>query len=114
MASTNSRIRAAGRDHGIESRRVTWGLIWDPSPSTKRPFEKAFRSWPMLASVMGLRAKATAMAVARSTRSVCSAASTSGKKGSFEISALTAPAQPAASMLRALSGTSARSPNRDP
>jgi hypothetical protein len=37
----------------------------------------------MFASSMGLRAKAMAMAVDSSSRSVCSAASTSGKKGSW-------------------------------
>ena len=36
-ASTNSRMRAAGRDHGIEKRFSMWGRIWLPSPSTKRP-----------------------------------------------------------------------------
>ena len=39
IASTNSRIRAAGFDHSIENRFSMWGLIWLPRPRTKRPFE---------------------------------------------------------------------------
>jgi hypothetical protein len=40
---------------------------------------------------MGVRANATAIDVSRSIRSLCSAASASGRKGSLLISALTAP-----------------------
>ena len=45
----------------------------------------------MLASVIGLRAKATAIAVPSSSRSVCSAASSSGKNGSWLVSAVQTP-----------------------
>ena len=41
----------------------------------------------MLASVIGLRANATAMPVPSSSDSVCSAATSSGKKGSWFVSA---------------------------
>ncbi len=54
----------------------------------KRPSEYACRSHPTLATVMGLRANATAMLVPSSIVVVCSAASTSGKKGSWLISAV--------------------------
>ena len=84
-------MRAAGCDHGIEKRLVMWGLIWLPRPRMKRPPEYAWRSQPMLASVIGLRAKATAMRVPSSTVSVCSAASSSGKNGSWLVSAVQMP-----------------------
>ena len=71
----------------IEKRFSMWGLIWLPSPSTKRPFEKDCRSQPMLASVIGLRANATAIDVPSSSRSVCSAASRRGRNGSWDVSA---------------------------
>ena len=45
----------------------------------------------MLASVIGFRANATAIAVDSSSRSVCSAASTSGKNGSCGPSKVNAP-----------------------
>ena len=72
MARIISRMRAAGCDHGIEKRRVMWALIWLPRPRMNRPSEAACRSHDVWARVMGLRAKATAMAVPRSTRSVLS------------------------------------------
>ena len=59
-----------------------WGLICEPSPRIARPADSACRSQPMWARVIGLRANATAIAVASSIRSVCSAASVSGKNGS--------------------------------
>ena len=55
-------MRAAGCDHGIENRFSMCGLIWLPRPRMKRPFEYGWRSLPMLASVIGLRANATAIA----------------------------------------------------
>ena len=45
----------------------------------------------MLARVIGFRAKATAIDVQRSTRSVCSAAMASGRNGSWAISAEISP-----------------------
>ena len=45
----------------------------------------------MLASSIGLRAKATAIDVPSSTRSVCSAASSSGRNGSWFVSAVHRP-----------------------
>jgi len=42
-----------------------WALIWVPRPRMKRPFEKACRSLPIWATVIGLRAKATAIDVIR-------------------------------------------------
>src|SRR3546814_9770565 len=35
-ASTNSRMRAAGRDHGMLNRRVMCGLICEPSPRSRQ------------------------------------------------------------------------------
>ena len=52
----NSRIRAAGCDHGIEKRRSMCGLIWLPSPSVKRPFDASCRSLAIDAIVIGVRA----------------------------------------------------------
>ena len=40
MARIISRMRGAGCDHGMENRRVMWGLIWLPSPRMKRPAER--------------------------------------------------------------------------
>ena len=37
IAWTNSRIRAAGFDQGIEKRRTMCGLICEPRPRVKRP-----------------------------------------------------------------------------
>ena len=51
----------------------------------------------MLARVMGLRAKATAMEVPSSIFVVCSAARSKGKNGSWFVSAVQAPEYPAAS-----------------
>src|SRR6478672_2396846 len=55
------------------------GCTCEPSPRLNRPSEYACRSHPMLATVMGLRANATAMLVPSSMRVVCSAASTNGR-----------------------------------
>ena len=91
MAWIISRMRAAGCDHGIENRRVMCGLIWLPRPRTNRPPEAACRSHAVWASVIGLRANATAIDVIRSTRSVLCAASSSGRNGSWLVSAVITP-----------------------
>jgi hypothetical protein len=91
MAETNSRILAAGFDHGIENRFSMWGLIWLPRPRMNRPSENDCRSLAVWASVIGLRANATAMAVPTSIRSVCSAASRQARNGSWLVSAVQAP-----------------------
>ena len=75
-------MRGAGWDHGIEKRFSMWGLICEPSPSMKRPLEMVCRSLATVASVIGLRAKATAMPVPSWSRSVCSAARARGRNGS--------------------------------
>ena len=93
-ASTISRIRAAGRLHSIENRLVMCGLIWLPSPSTNRPCDSACRSQPMLASSIGLRANATAMAVPSSMLAVSGAATASGRNGSWGPSTVHAPEYP--------------------
>ena len=90
-ACTISRIRAAGLLHSIEKRLVMWGLIWLPRPSTNRPRDRVCRSQPMLASSIGLRAKATAMAVPSSISLVWAAAAASGRNGSWGPSAVHAP-----------------------
>ena len=87
MARISSRIRGAGCDHGIENRFSMWGLICDPRPSMNRPLDRVWRSLATMARVIGLRAKATAMPVPSLIRSVCSAASASGRKGSWVVSA---------------------------
>ena len=53
-----------------------------------RPSEYACRSHATLATVIGVRANATAMLVPNSMVSVCSAANTSGRNGSWLISAV--------------------------
>ena len=87
----NSRIRAAGCDHGIENRFSMCGLIWLPRPRMKRPFVYSWRSLPMVAVDIGLRANATAMPVPSSMRSVSSAASVIGRNGSWLVSAVKTP-----------------------
>ena len=66
-------MRAAGCDHGIENRCSMCGLIWLPSPSD----EPALRAQLQVVgdrspASSGVRAKATAMPVPSSSRSVCS------------------------------------------
>ena len=56
-----------------------------------RPCEYAWRSYATWARVIGLRAKATAMPVPSSRRSVAPAASSSGRNGSWLVSADQAP-----------------------
>jgi hypothetical protein len=90
IARTISRIRAAGCDHGIENRRVMWALIWLPNPRMNRP-DCAWRSHDVCASVIGLRANATAIDVPRSTLVVCSAATAKGRNGSWLVSAVHMP-----------------------
>src|SRR5688572_21641966 len=63
----------------------------------------------MLAMCMGLRGKATEIPVPSSTRSVCSAASKSGKKGSWLVSADQTASYPAASASFAVSAALLRS-----
>ena len=62
------------------------GLICEPSPSVKRPPESAWQSLAASATVIGLRAKATAIAVPISTFSVRSAATAQPRKGSIWVS----------------------------
>ena len=59
-----------------------------------RPLETDWRSHATLASVIGLRENATAMAVPSSISVVRSAASTCGKNGSWFVSAVHAPEYP--------------------
>ncbi len=83
----SSRIRGAGCDQGIENRFSMWGLICDPRPSMNRPRAMLWRSLAVVARVIGLRAKATAIPVPTWMRSVCVAARTRGRKGSWLVSA---------------------------
>ena len=82
---------AARVDAGMPKRFSMWLWIWVPSPRMKRPREKLCRSQPREATVMGLRAKATAMLVPRAIESVCSAAKSSGRNGSWLISPVQQP-----------------------
>ena len=56
-----------------------------------RPFDISCRSLAVYARVIGVRANATAMPVPSSMRSVCSAASASGRNGSCPVSAVSSP-----------------------
>ena len=91
MASTISRMRGAGWLHSIEKRFVMCGLIWLPRPRMNRPCEYICRSHAVLASVIGLRAKATAIDVPSSSSDVSAAAVTSGRNGSWLVSAVQPP-----------------------
>src|SRR5215217_5047583 len=95
MARIISRMRAAGWLHSIEKRFVMCGLIWLPSPRMKRPCDAICRSHAVLASVIGLRAKATAIDVPSSRFDVASEAGTSGRNGSWLVSAVQPPEYPA-------------------
>ena len=91
MARIISRIRGAGWLQSIEKRFVMCGLIWLPRPRMNRPCDAAWRSHAVLASVIGLRAKATAIDVPTSSVVVCSIAGTSGRNGSWLVSAVQPP-----------------------
>ena len=85
-ARTNSSIRASGRDHVIEYRRVMCCCTWLPRPRRSRP---PLRSWTLradIASVIGERANAIATAVPRPMWSVALAASASAMNGSVRVS----------------------------
>ena len=64
------------------NRRWTWALIWEPRPRTKRPELNDCRSFATMATVIGLRANATATAVPSVNVRDRSAASSSGRNGS--------------------------------
>ena len=57
----NSSIRAAGRLHGIANRRSMCGCTCEPRPSWNRPPEMSWMSLASIATVIGLRANATAI-----------------------------------------------------
>ena len=69
------------------NRLVMCARICEPTPRTKRPSEVAFKSWPMWARTIGVRANATAIPVIRSTLSVSCAAKANGRNGSCPVSA---------------------------
>ncbi|COW72506.1 Uncharacterised protein [Mycobacterium tuberculosis] len=83
------------------------GRIWVPRPRINLPFEYVCRSQPTLATIIGLRANATAMLVPSSSRDVCSAASSSGRKGSWLASAVQPPSKPLRSSATAASAARA-------
>src|SRR5436190_15664752 len=114
MARTNSRMRAAGCDHGIENRFVMCGLICEPRPRMNRPLENACRSLAVTAVVIGLRANATAMLVPSWMRSVACAASSKFRNGSWLVSADHTPSYPWASASRADAPLWARSNEMPP
>jgi len=90
-ARMNSRMRGAGCDHGIENRRSMCGLIWLPRPRVNRPLVAKCRSLAVAASVIGVRANATAIEVPSSRVVVTPAAAARGRKGSWPVSAVAAP-----------------------
>src|ERR1700691_3767006 len=63
------------------NRRWMCALIWEPRPRTKRPELNDCRSFATIASVIGLRANATAIAVPSVNVRDRSAASSSGRNG---------------------------------
>ncbi|CAB4619259.1 unannotated protein [freshwater metagenome] len=67
-------------------------------------------SLAITAAFMGLRAKATAMPVIKSTLSVAAAPNVSGRNGSWEISTETTPSNPASSARHIAAAASARFP----
>ena len=64
------------------NRRWIWALIWEPRPRTKRPELNDCRSLATMATVIGLRANATAIAVPSVRVRDRSAASSNGRNGS--------------------------------
>ena len=94
VASTASRIRAAGRDQVAPYRFSTWGLIWLPSPSRNRPLLSSCRSYAACARCIGLRGVAIATLVIRSTSTPAVAAATSGKNTSCGPSKVNSPSTP--------------------
>ena len=62
------------------------GLICEPSPSVNRPPESAWTSLACSATVIGLRANATAIEVPTPIVSVRSAAIAQARKGSIWVS----------------------------
>ena len=97
-----SRRRGPGAVHLTENRRSMCPLTWVPSPRISRPPDAAWRSQAVWATTVGLRGKATAIAVPRLTRRVCSAASARGRNGSCRVSAVQSPSKPRASASRAM------------
>src|SRR5712691_9406539 len=86
-ASTTSRSRGPGGSQRTAKRRSLCALTWVPRPRANRPPEAFWRSQAVWASTMGLRGKATAMAVPSCRRSVFTAATARGRKGSCFVSA---------------------------
>ena len=101
-------MRGAGCDHGMEKRLVMCGLIWLPMPSMKRPLVSSCRSLATTASVMGLRAKATAIPVPNSSFSVAAGTDGDGQERVVEVSADHTPSYPLASALAACSAMPSR------
>jgi hypothetical protein len=75
------RMRAAGRDHGIENAPLDVRLDLAAEPRMKRPSEP-LEVVGRHRQVIGVRANATAIDVPSSMRSVCSAAISHGRNGS--------------------------------
>lgn len=100
-AITNSRMRGAGCDHGIEKRRSMCGFTCEPRPRTNRPVEYSARFYPAFAMVIGERAKAIAMDVPIVSRLVTSAAWSNCRNGSCRVSPTHRPSYPASSIAAA-------------
>ena len=69
-----SRICRSGLPHLALNRLVICGLICVPKPRMKRPCEAAAKSQAVCAMIIGLRGKATAIAVPSDMPSVASEA----------------------------------------
>src|SRR2546422_1886424 len=108
-ASTTSRSRGPGGSKRTAKRRSWCALTWVPRPRANRPPEAFWRSQAVWASTMGLRGNATAMAVPSCRRSVSTAATARGRKGSCLVSADQRQPKPMASARRASWATARRS-----
>ena len=81
-----SRIRGAGADQLMPNLRTMCPRTWLPSPSVNLPEDMDWRSQPIYAMSIGLRAKARAMDVLKPMRSVCSAAMGRARNGLWLVS----------------------------
>ena len=92
-----SRSFWTGLAHATPRRRSLCAFTWVPSPNTKRPPLYRAKSHAKWAKMVGVRGKATAMAVPKVMRWLCSAAMVKGKKGSLRVSEVQTPSKPMAS-----------------
>ncbi len=83
-----------------------WVFICDPRPSPNRPPDSNWRSFAATATVIGLRANATASPVLTLTRLVRAAATASPTNGSCLVSAIHSESMPSSSTSAATAASS--------